>query len=599
MGIRLIKNNYNLSHSSISTSNLENLRDYISSLNESKAVERSLQTGMAIIDQAAYYLNLDDKIKLQSVEIFDELCRRKLTRGRSIYHIVLASIYSVCRLNLLPITISDIALVTKTPRKDIARTFRLILNKAKITLPPLQPSVFIERYSKEVEATSITKDLALLMLELAKERRLITGRDPSIVAAALIYTASLYTKNGITQNELADRALATPVSIRNYYKNFLNNVNHEIIRDLHEALMIKEVSSLEETKKVWNKYLVTFLLNRKKIRHDGILHFSSFNSIFSDMSSYDAYLEKTNVIEEKDENIGISLTLWVNVSAVSSFVVPQNINFKINEIFGSEAVLNVHTKFLEAIPDEQAKVPAFVQSSQLWEELNGDATEITDIGFNVSSFQPPTCEEKGSLLTSDFFSVLNQYKMSSGIFDSDLLIEEISNYDHNQRSLIKEKIREGYYSENKELISFSVSIVRTICTLDIDDIWRRNVTNDLFQIMDENKDENITSDILTTLKTLQYEKTYNYEEIISLLNLGYLESQVLISLKNEGGDLYQISIKNNISEFIARKTTNWLLQEGLIERTWEGLSMKYISISKQELLEMLQSEYQDEIIPLI
>ena len=106
--------------------------NYIIELDRDRRIERQLDIGIDIIDQSAYFLGLDDHIKTRTVEIFEKMCRLGVAKGRSIYLLALASLYSACRENKLPVSLNDIALVTDTPKIDLARTFRVLLRKTKI-----------------------------------------------------------------------------------------------------------------------------------------------------------------------------------------------------------------------------------------------------------------------------------------------------------------------------------------------------------------------------------------------------------------------------------------------------------------------------------
>ena len=232
---------------------LKQLRTYIGSLNESKSYQRSMDTGMDIIDQSAFLLELGDETKLLASNIFSEMQCRGLIRGSSTLLCSLASLYASCRRNEIPITLNDIAMVMNTSKKGIAREFRKLLLNTGINLPPINNKNYIIRYINELKLSAFTKELAISMLKIAKSKRLITGKDPAVIATAIIYIAGLFTSDCITQRALSDTALITEVSIRNNYKKLYSAIGSEMITHLMDEITTKHNEAIRvETKSQFN-----------------------------------------------------------------------------------------------------------------------------------------------------------------------------------------------------------------------------------------------------------------------------------------------------------------------------------------------------------
>lgn len=586
----------------ISIDRFQDLREYIIKLDRDKRLERHLDIGMDIIDQSAYFLGLDENIKARSVEIFERMCRLGVAKGRSIYLLTLASLYSACRENKLPVSLNDIALVTDTPKKDLARTFRVLLRKAKIRLPLIDPNVFIDRYSDEMNIESITQELALALLGVAHERRMIAGRDPAIIAVALLYTAGLYTNNRFTQDELSKKANATPVSIRNYYKNFLEVVDSNLIYHLKNLLENRDSVDLREQEKVWNKYLIYFRLISGNSNLEKSVKFSSFHEILSDTVLPLIYLDKSHIVERNENEVDITLILWVNVSIFYSFVVPQNLNFKLNEIFGSDRILDYEAKFLQSAGETKSDLPAFVQTTQLWTDLKGIESANLNFGFEPNDFHPSNQIQKTfefDVESLDFSSDLEFYRNDQGAFDIQLLKKNLEGKSLSHYEKIIEKCREAYFSNLDQQVLFSFAVIQAISFLDSGFIWRRQVANDLFQLKSEITDRNILNQVNETLKSIKYESTYNFDEILSILDLGVHESNFVSSIKVIPADLDELCLEHKIGKLEAQKIVRWLLREGFITKLWEGLSLKYISVSREELLTILRNEFQNRIIPVV
>lgn len=223
---------------------LEKLREYIKTSNESLRLNQCLETRSDKIDQSTYNFELNDDIEAIAVDISSEMRRRGLIRGISTYLGYIASVYVACRKRGIPITLNDIAHVTDTPKKAIARQIRRLLFNTGINLPLPNYEALIRRYAQELGISKITTELAIKLLELAQEKQIIIGKDPAVIATSLIYTASLINNEGVTQKALSKQAIITEVSLRNYNKKFLSKVDRNSIIQLQENILQKQLAQV-------------------------------------------------------------------------------------------------------------------------------------------------------------------------------------------------------------------------------------------------------------------------------------------------------------------------------------------------------------------
>ncbi len=74
---------------------------------------------------------------------------------------------------------------------------------------------------------------ALNIIREAKEKEIVTGKDPMGLAAAAIYIACLLEGEKRTQKEIAEVANVTEVTVRNRYKNLKKNLTEILNKVLH------------------------------------------------------------------------------------------------------------------------------------------------------------------------------------------------------------------------------------------------------------------------------------------------------------------------------------------------------------------------------
>lgn len=82
----------------------------------------------------------------------------------------------------------------------------------------ISPTEYVTRYCEQLDVDDTTKELAQDIVEMSSDEGLLSGRSPTGVAAAAVYTAALQTDEKITQSEIATVADVSEVTIRNRYQ---------------------------------------------------------------------------------------------------------------------------------------------------------------------------------------------------------------------------------------------------------------------------------------------------------------------------------------------------------------------------------------------
>ena len=96
-----------------------------------------------------------------------------------------------------------------------------------ITILPSNPADYIARFSSALKLSAETQSKSIEILEKAQKEELTSGRGPTGIAAAALYVAALIHGEKRTQREVADVAGVTEVTIRNRYKELLDQLDLE------------------------------------------------------------------------------------------------------------------------------------------------------------------------------------------------------------------------------------------------------------------------------------------------------------------------------------------------------------------------------------
>lgn len=201
------------------------LRTWHNRVNTNSSKSRNLIQAMADIDRFSDKLHLPPSIKERAAIIYRKALDSGLVRGRSIAGIALASLYAACRTTETPRTLKECAEASGIKRKDIARCYRLLLKELEMKMPVEDPAKCISKISAKSNIPMRIQMKALNILREAKEKNIVTGKDPMGLAAAALYVACVLNGEKKTQNQLAKASNVTEVTVRNRYKN-LKKVLH-------------------------------------------------------------------------------------------------------------------------------------------------------------------------------------------------------------------------------------------------------------------------------------------------------------------------------------------------------------------------------------
>lgn len=193
-----------------------------------KSIDRNLALAMNELDRFASQLNLSKDLKESAAHIYRKMAQKNLIRGRSIEAMLIASIYLSCRLNSVPKTIDDFLEFASVDKKKIARCFRLILNELKVNIKVSSPTNFVPRFCAELNLSGRTQNRAVNILKLAREHRITAGKAPTGLAGAALYVAAIQEGERRTQKEISIAAGVTEATIRNRYKEIVDNLRFEL-----------------------------------------------------------------------------------------------------------------------------------------------------------------------------------------------------------------------------------------------------------------------------------------------------------------------------------------------------------------------------------
>ena len=191
----------------------------------STAIERNLKLALSELKRVASYLKLPRSVEEESARIYTMAVQRGLVRGRSMESVVSGALDAAGRRHEVARTRDELSEASGIEKKEIGRTYRFVTRELGINILPSNPADSIPRFASALKISPEAQSKSIEILEKAQKEELTSGRGPTGIAAAALYVSALLHGEKRTQREVADVAGVTEVTIRNRYKELLEELN--------------------------------------------------------------------------------------------------------------------------------------------------------------------------------------------------------------------------------------------------------------------------------------------------------------------------------------------------------------------------------------
>ncbi|MDY6761436.1 MAG: transcription initiation factor IIB [Candidatus Nanohaloarchaea archaeon] len=189
-----------------------------------KSKDRNLGFALSELNRLVSQLKLPESVHEEVARLYEKAVDDGLVRGRSMESVVTALIYTVARKQGTPRTLDEIAECSGLEKREIGRTYRYVARELGLDIMPARPTDYIPRFAGELKLSGEAQARARTIIEEARDDDLLSGKGPTGVAAAALYIAAVLEEEKRTQREVADTVGVTEVTIRNRYKELVEEL---------------------------------------------------------------------------------------------------------------------------------------------------------------------------------------------------------------------------------------------------------------------------------------------------------------------------------------------------------------------------------------
>ena len=170
------------------------------------------------------YFSLPKNVEDRGEEIYSDAFYKNLTRGRSRESLVAAAVYIACREYGIPRTLDEIAEASRLEKKVIDRAYHFVARELETRMPPRNPIQYIPRFASSLNLPEKVSRTAIDIIKEAIDMGIGNAYEPTGLAASAIYIAAYVTGERRTQSEVAKVAGISEVTIRNRYKELVEEL---------------------------------------------------------------------------------------------------------------------------------------------------------------------------------------------------------------------------------------------------------------------------------------------------------------------------------------------------------------------------------------
>lgn len=203
---------------------VKRMRAWQNRIRVGSASEKSMVALLTKVSELADSLNLPDNVVETASLIIRRAMKMGMTSKRSTAGIAAAAIYIACKQCNVQRSLKEVAKAAEVKVKSLGAYYRLLCAEMKeVKAGPVPLEKYISKISNRLGLPPSVSRLAIAIAREVKDPNIISGKQPSGLAAAFLYIAAGILDEVVFQRDIAAAAGVTEVTIRKRCREVLEN----------------------------------------------------------------------------------------------------------------------------------------------------------------------------------------------------------------------------------------------------------------------------------------------------------------------------------------------------------------------------------------
>ncbi len=206
------------------------LRKWDSRFKVKNTKERNLRQAFGEIQRIASEMDLPEFVEETACTIYRRALDEELLPGRSIEAMASASVYIAVRQAGIPKTLDTLVTYCRVDESRVTGAYSYVGRELGIEIEPPEVLEYLSRIASDLEVSTQTERKAEELLENSVNKKLHSGKDPSGMAAAAVYAATMITRcDRVTQESACEAGDVCELTIRTRHRELLDayGIAHE------------------------------------------------------------------------------------------------------------------------------------------------------------------------------------------------------------------------------------------------------------------------------------------------------------------------------------------------------------------------------------
>jgi len=180
------------------------------------------------LNSTAARLGFKQHVIEDAAKLLRDISRSKILRKNHLYEYIAAALVIAAKINRIPTTITEVAGKLGISKERVWTAYRELIANLRVKLATHNPQLYVPKIVSKLGLSQPVETLANKIVYMLIRTGIAQGKPPQAVAAAAVYLASILLDEKKNQSQVARVIGMTDATIRNRYRDVVDNFYVEV-----------------------------------------------------------------------------------------------------------------------------------------------------------------------------------------------------------------------------------------------------------------------------------------------------------------------------------------------------------------------------------